>query len=65
MFNLLFLPLPPDTINCVTADGLKFAHPLQHLQKTRDVSGRGEERRGREGEGRGEGESRRERQEES
>lgn len=25
-----------DTINCVTADGLKFAHPLQHLQKTRD-----------------------------
>ncbi|KAL5489545.1 hypothetical protein EMCRGX_G018649 [Ephydatia muelleri] len=25
-----------DTINSVTANGLTFAHPLQHLQKTRD-----------------------------
>ena len=41
----------PDTINSVTANGLTFAHPLQHLQKTRDVreGGRGEGRkRGRE-----------------
>ena len=33
----------PDTINSVTANGLTFAHPLQHLQKTRDVREGGRE----------------------
>lgn len=31
-------PSYPGTVNCVTADGVMFAHPLHHLGKHKNVS---------------------------